>query len=521
MTSASERQVGDVVANKYRLDALLGEGGMGVVFRATDLSLHRTVALKFVHNRLRHAPDEAVERLRREAQAVARLESDHVAKVHEVVDVEGDMPFLVMEHLEGTDLATFVEQHGPLPVPRAVDLLLQACEALAEAHVEGLIHRDLKPSNLFLCRKRDGTETVKVLDFGIVKLLGDAPDYETLTGALDVVGSIPYMAPEQLLASRHVTPRADIWSLGAVLFVLLTGRLPFAGTTTHEIARAIATTTPIPLTQVTVVPPEIDVAVSRCMTREPDQRFASVAELADALFRFGSADAARSRDRILHIWSQADVGSVTAHSLVPGASPHDQSALVHPTSAGGHALPAVTPTPSTGGAPRHKTGIPLSQLLLAAGLAFTIGAAAIFFVAATGSSAEPDDARVADENDAESTTKKKKKKKRKPGKPFKGQVAAKLGKVTKEKIVKAASRAGYEARETSNMSGIVVWVPYKGDEPMGRIQFVQSDQLTTMISLEACSDSPATYAQDGGIALCVELDDDQGQERELFDDIVK
>src|SRR5580704_2008082 len=198
---------GEVLAGKYRVDRVLGEGGMGVVVAAHHLQLDQKVALKFL------LPDalensDSVARFRREAQAAVKIKSEHVARVTDVGELENGAPYIVMEYLEGSDLADWLREHGPLPIEQAVDFVLQACEALAEAHVLGIVHRDLKPANLFCLQKPDGSVCIKVLDFGISKVLtpGAASSSE-MTRTTAFLGSPLYMSPEQLQMSKGVDTR--------------------------------------------------------------------------------------------------------------------------------------------------------------------------------------------------------------------------------------------------------------------------------------------------------------------------
>ena len=286
--SSSTVQPGDVVAGKYRVERVLGAGGMGVVVAATHVKLGQKVALKLL---LPQTLDrtEMVERFQREAQAAARLKSDHVARVIDVGVLDSGAPFMVMEHLEGLDLSQLVRARGPLPAAQVAELVLQACEAIGEAHAAEIVHRDLKPSNLFLTRTVSGAPRVKVLDFGISKLRTT----EGLDGEMDatkstaVMGSPIYMSPEQMRSSKNVDARADIWSLGVVLYELLSGRPPWDGSTVFEIAAAVLRATPPPLTEsVADLDPALEQVVLRCMSKDPADRYASVAELVEALTAF-------------------------------------------------------------------------------------------------------------------------------------------------------------------------------------------------------------------------------------------
>lgn len=300
MSSYSDRALnlseGDVVDGKYRIERRLGEGGMGVVLAATHLKLDRQVALKFLGDA--HRRDAAaVGRMLREARAAAKLESEHVAKVLDVADSETGDPYIVMEMLSGADLAEVLRQRGTLKVNDACDYLLQACQALAEAHQHGIVHRDLKPANLFLCRRADGSDLVKVLDFGISKLA--TSDLGIATATQSVFGSPLYMSPEQLRSSKRVDARADIWALGVILFELLTGETPFQATTVPELSILIATESPRSVLDLRPdLPNGIVEIIGRCLEKDAERRFASVGAFAKALAAFGSDSAAHSLRRI-------------------------------------------------------------------------------------------------------------------------------------------------------------------------------------------------------------------------------
>ena len=206
---------GDVLAGKYRVDRVLGVGGMGVVVAATHLQLQQRVALKFMLDAGLAQPTQ-VERFGREARAAVRLRSDHVARVLDVGTLETGSPYIVMEYLDGSDIGSVLEQRGAMPVDMAVDCVLQACDAVAEAHALGIVHRDLKPRNLFLTTRNDGRALVKVLDFGISKHTTGSD--LSLTRTTEIMGSPSYMSPEQFRSAKLVDERTDIWALGAILY---------------------------------------------------------------------------------------------------------------------------------------------------------------------------------------------------------------------------------------------------------------------------------------------------------------
>jgi len=227
---------GTLLAGKYRVERVLGQGGMGVVVAAQHIHLEERVAIKLMLAEAAFSA-EAVARFVREARAAAQLESAHVAKVSDVGTLEDGRPYMVMEYLDGHDLANVLAANGPLPLQDAIDYLLQASEAIAEAHSIGIVHRDLKPANLFLTRRRDRTPQVKVLDFGISKVSGSARSSSdnALTRTSTLMGTPLYMSPEQMTSVRDVDARSDIWALGIILFELLTGAPPFVGETLPQV----------------------------------------------------------------------------------------------------------------------------------------------------------------------------------------------------------------------------------------------------------------------------------------------
>jgi serine/threonine protein kinase len=239
-------EVGDLVADKYRVERLIGRGSVGVVFAARHELLEKRVALKLLSEEAASTP-EAVRRFYKEARAAAQIESDHVARVLDVGQTGGGFPFMALELLDGVDLAKLLEERGPMLASEIVGWVLQALEALAEAHSLGIVHRDLKPANLFLARRRDGTHTLKILDFGISKSPAAVGAATTLTVTSSILGSPVYMAPEQLRDAKSVDPRADIWAIGVVLYELLTGRLPFVAANIADLCVAILERSPPPV----------------------------------------------------------------------------------------------------------------------------------------------------------------------------------------------------------------------------------------------------------------------------------
>jgi serine/threonine-protein kinase len=309
---------GDVLAGKYRVERVIGHGGMGVVVAAQHLVLDERVAIKLL------LPEalgntEAVGRFVREAKAAVRIRSEHVARVSDVGYLDSGAPYIVMEYLEGVDLSAWLKQSGPLAVEQAVDFVLQACEAIADAHALGIVHRDLKPANLFWTHRSDGLPCIKVLDFGISKLL--TPTGVTdLTKTSSIIGSPFYMSPEQMHASRNVDVRTDVWSLGVILFELLAKRPPFGGESISELAINVATVPSPPIRQLRPdVPPGLEQAIATSLEKPRERRFQTVADFAIAIGEFGSPASRASVDRIVGTLRRAGF-STTPPPLASAAS---------------------------------------------------------------------------------------------------------------------------------------------------------------------------------------------------------
>jgi serine/threonine protein kinase len=280
---------GDVLDEKYAVEEVLGTGGMGVVVAATHLTLGRRVALKLLHAEA--CQNEAtVSRFLREARTAARMKSEHVARVMDVGKLQGGVPFIVMEYLEGRDLAHELKERSRVPADEAVGYVLQACEAVCEAHSLGIVHRDLKPANLFLTRQVDGSPMIKVLDFGISKLLEHPPGSDgdlSLTATAGFMGSPLYVSPEQAQDSSDVDVRTDVWSLGAILYELVAGRPPFEAKSLAGLLTVLLSTRPNPLTRVQPDTPEgLSAVAARCLERDLEQRYQHIGELVEALTPF-------------------------------------------------------------------------------------------------------------------------------------------------------------------------------------------------------------------------------------------
>ncbi len=334
---SSPVNVGDILAGKYQVERVIGVGGMGVVVSARHLTLGEPVAIKFLLPTAL-AREDVVVRFLREAKAAARLRSEHVARVHDVGKLETGAPFLVMEYLDGSDLGVVLREKGPMGVEDAVNYVIQACEALAEAHSAGIIHRDLKPSNLFLIKRIDGSSTIKLIDFGIskVQLPGAAGAEGEMTATQVMMGSPLYMAPEQMASARDVDGRADIWSLGIILHTLLAGSPPFRATNALQVYELIVQGAPPIRKTRPEVPAGVEAAILKCLQKDRRQRFGNVGELADAIAEFGPPQAKFAVERIKRIVASRP----QSDSQLPPSGPEVQVPVV-----------AITPASSIGGAP--------------------------------------------------------------------------------------------------------------------------------------------------------------------------
>ena len=325
---------GVLLAGKYRVERKIGEGGMGVVVVARHLELDELVAIKFL------LPDalcnpEAVMRFSREARASVKIKSEHVARTLDVGKLDNGVAYMVMEYLQGTDLDVRLQETGPLPIEEAVDFTLQTCHALADAHVMGIIHRDVKPSNLFVVRKSDGNESIKVLDFGISKITGAAASSTdmSMTRTQTLMGSPHYMSPEQMASSRNAGPSADIWALGVTLHELITGQAPFDGENIAELCHRVLTQPPPRLCQWRQdMPQGLQAVVDRCLEKEPAKRYLDVAELAVALIPYGTD---RGRLSAEAAWRVLQGASTSLSALVLTPSPGNSHSSVSKRFSGG------------------------------------------------------------------------------------------------------------------------------------------------------------------------------------------
>jgi serine/threonine-protein kinase len=294
MVERRDPLVGAILDGRFRIDFQLAAGGFGAIYRATDVLSDAEVALKVLLPRLA-ADRSVVARFRREGKTLANLRDPHTITAYELGEAPDGTLYIVMELLHGESLYQRFRSHGPLPWRRVVHIARGVCSSLAEAHAAGIVHRDLKPANIHLETQGDDPDFVKVLDFGIAKIVqGNGPEHNELTQAGTMIGTVDYMSPEQMVGGE-MTPGSDIYTLGVVMYEMITGRTPFAeAQTATAILAAVLTQTPEPLSNHVRVPGALDQIVGRCLEREPANRFTDVTDLAEAL---AEVTAARSRPR--------------------------------------------------------------------------------------------------------------------------------------------------------------------------------------------------------------------------------
>ena len=340
-------QPGEVLAGKYRIESLIGEGGMGAVLKAHHVDLDEPVAIKCLLPEMMDRTD-IVTRFMREAKAAAKLKGEHVARVHDVGRLANNVPYIVMEFLDGADLGEIVEHHGRQDPGIAVDLVLQACEALAEAHSLGIIHRDVKASNFFVVQREGQAPCLKVLDFGIATAPEGTSD---LTSTQSVIGTPSYMAPEQMRAAIKADARSDIWSLGVVLYELLEGARPFRSEVYSELVLKVGMAPPHSMEN-PVVPRALRAVVMTCLEKDMERRYQTVAELAVALVPFASDPiAARaSADQCARYLRRSGKLDVPDSGPVRRLTPQSVAAAQPPSH------PRLPPVPTVLGRPTPPTG---------------------------------------------------------------------------------------------------------------------------------------------------------------------
>ncbi|UJR79344.1 serine/threonine-protein kinase [Sandaracinus amylolyticus] len=274
--------LGAVLAGTFRVRSRLGEGGMGLVYEAEHLRLERRYAVKVIHHGFAWRED-LLARFDREARAMSQVRSDHVVDVVDVLRTPDGRPCIVAEKLEGEDLEQHLARETKLSAPRAIRLFRQVCRGLAAAHARGVVHRDLKPSNLFLARDPAGGVTLKILDFGVAKIGGDAE----LTGTGAIVGTPAYMSPEQARGSANVDARSDVYSAGALLYRMLTGRAPYGSADASvTLVKLLEESPERARTIEPAIPEGVEAVIERAMARDPEARFASIDEMEHAIAVF-------------------------------------------------------------------------------------------------------------------------------------------------------------------------------------------------------------------------------------------
>ncbi len=285
VASISDRLVGTVLDRRYRIEGRLAAGGFGAIYRATHVITGKHVALKVLHSNLATERD-VVARFRREGLALAQLRSRHTISAYDFGETSDGTLYIVMELLQGESLWERFSAMGPLEWRSLVKIARQVCSSLAEAHALGIVHRDLKPTNIHLERVGDDPDFVKVLDFGIAKILhGSALDSVDLTKSGMVVGTFDYMAPEQMVGSQ-LSGQSDIYTVGIVMYEMLTGERAFGDQQTPSaMLTAMLSRTPAAPSTIVESPVELDAVILRCLHRDPSLRFRDVVELGDALDR--------------------------------------------------------------------------------------------------------------------------------------------------------------------------------------------------------------------------------------------
>jgi eukaryotic-like serine/threonine-protein kinase len=368
-------QRGDIIADKYRVEQEIGRGGMGVVVAATHLDLDQRVAIKVLQKSAAYNQD-AMARFLREARAAAKIRSEHVARVMDVGKLSDGLTYIVMEFLDGSDLADVLVKDGPMRITTAADYILQACEGIAAAHAAGIIHRDIKPANLFLARQPGRTNVIKILDFGVSKFsknaIAAADGSATQTG--QVFGSPIYMSPEQLDSTIPIDGRTDIWALGIVLYELLAGKPPFNGKSSANIMTSIMRDPAPKLRAVRAdVPEALEEVVMRCLEKEREQRFSTVIDLAEAIAPFCGRGADDTVNRIYQILAESAnaPGETTLDDSLgkPDASPSKSSSSGKQSDrrGSGPRRDSSEPSPSIGGSSHTHGGLnPQSKRRIAA-----------------------------------------------------------------------------------------------------------------------------------------------------------
>jgi serine/threonine-protein kinase len=326
--------------DRYVIEEQLGSGGMGVVYRARHASIGQNVCIKVLRRSVAADPRVA-QRFLREAQLAARAGSPHIVQVHDFATTDDGRPFFVMEHLEGKDLEATLNEETKLPTDRALSIAHQILEAVGVAHDKGILHRDLKPANVFLTPAPDGSDFVKILDFGIGKVMGDA-SAEQLTRTGMLMGTPFYMAPEQFAGAKDVGERGDLYSVAVILYEMLSGKLPHDGDTLTELLTRITSEVPVPLSVLEPdVPPGIASVIERGLSKDPDGRYASAKEMADALRRGEAELPSKAGTPATRPMTATDPQKPQA-AVVPRTAEHEVDPMVGPAVSLAPDAPAAT-----------------------------------------------------------------------------------------------------------------------------------------------------------------------------------
>ena len=317
----ADPRVGTVLKDNYRIERLLGRGGMGAVYQATHLRLGSQVAVKLLLGEHAKVP-EVVQRFRREAKVAMDLSDENIVHIHDYDVAEDGSPFIVMEYLQGEDLEGLIEREAPLPLERAVEIARQVGSALAAAHRLEVVHRDLKPANIFLKRRASGEDLVKVVDFGIAKV---ADSSSLVTRANALMGTPSYMSPEQANQEQEqIDGRTDIFALGCILYEMLSGQQPFRGDSYTKVLLQVVSQDPPPLRElVPQLAPEVEQVVNRALIKEREERYQDIQQMMVALLstvgdEWGAAEVAS--DTVVTFSAAEDLGAPAEAPAEPADS---------------------------------------------------------------------------------------------------------------------------------------------------------------------------------------------------------
>lgn len=386
--NATEDPVGRMFSDRYQVLSLVGEGGMGLVYKAKHVLMQRHVAIKILRNELK-SNSVLLSRFKQEAQAVSKLKHPNIVSVYDFGVTEQGLPFLVMDYLDGVSLAETIIVQRCLPLDRALYVFQQACRALEHAHAKGVIHRDFKSSNIVLCNEDGKTDVVKVVDFGMAKLMRpdeDANEFQELTQTGDVFGSPLYMSPEQCRGQK-LDERSDIYSLGCVMYYAISGHPPCRGENVLDTLQRQINETPVPLSQLNPkFPSELDEVILKALRKEPELRYQSVTEMLtdiDSIVNGGERvirTAQMKRPEVV-VGPQETLlqGEITERSLPRVPVVHDSSdSALTASGAGSAAVPVAPPVSARPGVRLFSHNIELS-IVFAVFLSIIIGMTAFIY----------------------------------------------------------------------------------------------------------------------------------------------